>query len=121
MSDRPSVGDWLLDSVSEARFVVIEPGAAVAMPSLNGVALLHGRPQPCSAVAQARPDCEVQGGQRYVDPVTGLTLLCVWPGSGSISYDGRTLTTVGVLPRSGLNNAEMSKPKSIGEHHPGAV
>jgi hypothetical protein len=92
MNQRLCFGDVLCNSVSDARFLVIDSGTAVRMPALDGIALLHGKPQPCSKLAHSAAECELQGGRRYVDPTTGLTLLCIWPGRGSLRYDGKQMT-----------------------------
>jgi hypothetical protein len=93
MNERPGFGDVLCNSLSDARFLVIDPGAAARMPSLDGVALGRGNPQPCSKkLARPAADGDVQGGRRYVDLMTGLTLLCTWPGEGSLRYEGRPMT-----------------------------
>jgi hypothetical protein len=91
-NEPPGFGDVLCNSVSDARFLVIAPGAAASMPSLNGVALCRGNPQPCSKkLVPAAVDCDLQGGRRYVDKTTGLTLLCIWPGGGSLRHEGRPM------------------------------
>lgn len=91
--ERPRFGDVLGNSQAEARFLVIDPGAAARMPSLDGVALCRGNPQPCSKKsALPAVACNLQGGRRYIDELTGLTLLCVWPGEGSLRYEGRRMT-----------------------------
>jgi hypothetical protein len=94
MNEPPSVGDVLCSSVSDARFLVIDPAGALRIPSLNGVELFHGKPQPCSMVARFAAGCELQGGRRYADPISGFTLMCIWPGRGSLHYEGRPLTPV---------------------------
>jgi hypothetical protein len=91
MNERPKLGDVLRSPVSSARFLVIDPGRAVSMPTIEDVPLVRGRAQPCSAAAEPAGRCELQGGRRYVDAAKGLTLLCVWPGLGSLRYEGRPL------------------------------
>jgi len=91
MNERPGFGDVLCASVSDARFLIIDPGTAVRMPSLDGVPLDRGKPQPCSRPPLPADDCHLLGGQQYVDRVTGLTLLCVWPGRGSLTCEGRRM------------------------------
>ena len=91
MNERPGFGDVLCTAASDARLLVVGPGAAVRMPSLDGVALRPGKGQPCSKAALFAADCELRGGSRYADPLTGLTLLCVWPGRGALRYDGRQM------------------------------
>jgi hypothetical protein len=94
MRERPGAGDVLCSAVSDARFLVVDPGTAVSMPCLDGMRLFRGKPHPCSMAACSAADCELQGGQCYVDPVTGLTLLCIWPGRGTLHYDGRRVMSL---------------------------
>lgn len=94
MKDRPAVGDVLCSTVSDARFLVTDPGAAVGMPTINGVRLVQGTGQPCSNAVHSTGDYELEGGRRYVDRVTGLTVLCIRPGQGSLLYQGRRLSLV---------------------------
>jgi len=95
MSKRLQPGEVLCSTVSGARFIVIRTGTALGMPSIDGVALFRGQLRPCSTMAQLRADCELQGGLRYTDPVTGLMLQCIWPGRGSLRYEGRWLPLEG--------------------------
>jgi hypothetical protein len=85
-------GDVLCSSESAARFLVLDAGVAAGVPSVNGVVMFRGIRRPCSAVAEAETGCDLQGGVRYVDVVTGLVLLCIRPGRGLLSYGGRRLT-----------------------------
>jgi hypothetical protein len=92
MTSRAAAGDVLFSPVSDARFLVTDPGAAAAMPSVDDVPLILGTREPCSKAVHFIQDDGLQGGQRYVDAVTGLTLLCIWPGRGSLGYQGRRLS-----------------------------
>jgi hypothetical protein len=80
----------LCSSVSEARFVVIET-FGVDMPSIDDVAMFRGTRQPCSTVAHPASDSDLRAGRRYVDAISGLRLLCIRPGRGSLTYQGRPL------------------------------
>jgi hypothetical protein len=91
-TEGPRYDDVLCSPTSEAQFLVIDPGAANDMPSLNGAVMYPGRPQACSTAADGAAESELRGGQRYVDVVTDLTLLCIRPGSGQLRYQGRSLT-----------------------------
>jgi hypothetical protein len=91
VNERPEPGDVLCGPVSEARFLVVAPGNAAHMPSVDDLPLVRGRPMPCSTPAGLPGQYDLRGGQRYIDPLTGLTLLCVWPGRGSLCYEGRPL------------------------------
>jgi hypothetical protein len=93
MSSRLERDEVLRSSVSDATFLVIEPGSADSMPTMNAVAMFKGRLRSCSTTADPATDCDLRGGERYVDVVTGLTLLCVWPGRGVLCYEGRRLTS----------------------------
>jgi len=91
MNEQPESGDILHSPVSSARFLVIDAGTAVSMPTIGDVPLVRGRARPCSAAVEPTGQCELQGGRRYVDVTRGLTLLCVWPGPGSLAHEGRPL------------------------------
>jgi hypothetical protein len=95
MNEQPESGDILHSPVSSARFLVIDAGTAVSMPTIGDVPLVRGRARPCSAAVeptgQGELQGELQGGRRYVDEARGLTLLCVWPGPGSLAHEGRPL------------------------------
>jgi hypothetical protein len=95
MKERLSIGDVLCGSASDACFLVIDAGTAAGMPFVTGAALERGRPRPCSAAPPSTALFELEGGRRYVDPITGLTLLCVWPGRGPLCYEGRRLVPHG--------------------------
>jgi hypothetical protein len=90
MTERPSIGDVLCSPTSEARFLVIETGAADSPPSVNGAVLAPGERQACSAPGGGSAR-DLQGGKRYVDVVTGLMLLCIHPGRGPLDYEGRQM------------------------------
>jgi hypothetical protein len=94
VKSRPTVGDVLCSTVSDARFLVTDPGAAVGMPTIKGVPLVRGTRQPCSNAVHSTGDYELEGGRRYVDAVSGLTVLCIRPGQGSVGYQGRRLSPV---------------------------
>lgn len=83
-------GDVLCSPDSQARFLVLEVGSALGMPKLGSRLLARGRPLPCST-AEAVDGAELHVGRRYVDLVTGLTLLCIAPGRGTLRFEGRTL------------------------------
>jgi hypothetical protein len=93
MDGRPRSGDVLWSPAFDARLLVIDPGTAAGMPTIDDVPLVRGRPQPCSKAAGPSGLCQLQGGGRYIDVPTGLTLLCVWPGQGSLRYEGRPLVS----------------------------
>jgi hypothetical protein len=76
--------------VSDARFLVIHsPGD---MPAIDGSPMVRGVRQPCSAVVRPTSDCDLYAARRYVDAISGLRLLCMRPGRGSLSFQGRPLT-----------------------------
>lgn len=92
MTSGPAAGDVLFSAVSDARFLVTDPGTAAAMPSIDEVPLIRGRREPCSKAVHFDREDDLRGGRRYVDAVTGLTVLCIWPGRGSLGYQGRRLS-----------------------------
>jgi hypothetical protein len=91
MNERPSTGEVLCSPESEARFLVVDPGAAVNMPSIGELPLVPGARLPCSSNTHARVDRGLYGGRRYVDVVSGLRLLCIRPGRGPLCLEGRVL------------------------------
>jgi hypothetical protein len=91
MSDRPRTGDVLCSGASNARFFVVDGGSAARMPRLGGAKMARGERQPCSEPVSGGDQCVLQGGRRYVDPATGLTLLCIQPGEGALSYEDRPM------------------------------
>jgi hypothetical protein len=93
MNEQPKLGDVLHSAASSAQFLVIDPGTAMSMPTIGDVPLVPGRARPCSAAVEPAGQCELQGGRRYFDVARGLTLLCVWPGPGSLRLEGRPLAT----------------------------
>jgi hypothetical protein len=95
MIEQPVRGDVLCSPVSDARFLVIDTGAAIAMPCVDGVPMSRGKLQACSAAGGVRSGGELRGGQRYTDPATGLTLLCIRPGRGRLCHEGRRLILEG--------------------------
>jgi hypothetical protein len=114
MNEQPKLGDVLHSPVSSAQFLVIDPGTAVSMPTIEDVPLVRGRARPCSAAVEPAGQCELQGGRRYVDVARGLTLLCVWPGPGSLLHEGRPLATDAHGPRKLLFRARLA----MNEHSP---
>lgn len=94
MAKRLRPWDVLCSPASEARFVVIEAGTAKAAPETGGAVMVRGKRQRCSIVEIPAADCDLLGGQRYADPVTGLVLLCVRPGRGPLCYEGRQMSPV---------------------------
>jgi hypothetical protein len=91
MIEQPVCGDVLCSPVSDARFLVIDAGAAIAMPSVDGVPMSRGKLQGCSAAGGAPTGGDLHGGRRYTDPTSGLTLLCIRPGRGRLCHEGRRL------------------------------
>jgi hypothetical protein len=57
-----------------------------------------GRDGPSRDRGDARPDAALAGGtllgKRYTDEATGLQVLCVKPGNGTITVDGRPAAVV---------------------------
>ena len=91
MVQRLNMYDVLRSSVSDARFLVLDAGTAGGLPSIGGVELFPGEPGACSMARGPAVDDDLRGGQRYIDAVTGLTLLCIQSGHGPLCYQGRYL------------------------------
>ena len=79
-------------SAASSLQTVLEDEGYTIMPVVNGRATSHGRRQPCSQVAEPAVGCDLQGGQRYTDRITGLKLLCIRPGQGPLYCEGRLMT-----------------------------
>jgi hypothetical protein len=88
-------GGVLRSVVSTASFVVVDGCEGLEMPRVDGVPLEYGEPQRCGTSVVGR-EFSLRGGYRYIDGVTGLTLLCVYPGTGTLEYQARQL--IPVLP-----------------------
>jgi hypothetical protein len=113
MSDRPRTGDVLCSGVSTARFLVLDGGSAAHLPRLGGAAMVRGRRRPCSEPVSGGDQCDLQGGRRYVDPATGLTLFCIQPGDGALYYEDRPIAhrpiqLMTLRDRRSLNAASVS-------------
>jgi hypothetical protein len=91
MSDRPRAGDVLFSGTSDARFVALDGGSAAHLPRLGAPAMARGKRQPCSEPVSSRDQCDLQGGRRYADPTTGLTLSCIQPGDGALCREDRPM------------------------------
>jgi hypothetical protein len=91
MSDRPRTGNILCSGASKARFFVVDGGSAMHLPKLGETDMIRGERQPWSEPVSGRNQCDLQGGWRYVDSMTGLTLLCIQPGDGALYYEGRPM------------------------------
>ena len=76
--------------------VTFRIGGAGVFPADAG----HNRPTPDRGGAQ--PDAALAGGtllgKRYTDEATGLQVLCVKPGDGTITVDGRPAAVVTPRP-----------------------
>jgi len=59
------------------------------VPSIDDVPMVRGVHQSCST--RAEPSDGLRGGQRYLDTVSGLSLLCIRPGPGCLTFAGRTM------------------------------
>ena len=90
---RPAPDDALGNPASTARFLVIDRGTAQTMPLLAGRPLARSKRRPCGWPGKRTPDSDLQWGWRYVEPGSGLALLCIRPGRGPLEYDGRRLAS----------------------------
>jgi len=56
---------------------------ATEVPKCSDLWMVSGRPVPCALAAQApRQSGGTHAGWRYLDPESGLLVLCIWPGPG---------------------------------------
>jgi hypothetical protein len=82
-------------AVCDTEVVVVRAPAAPVTFRIGGAGALPagaGRP------AGAEPDAALAGGtvlgKRYTDAATGLEVLCIKPGRGTITVDGRPVTVM---------------------------
>lgn len=93
-------GQQLTSTVCSTKVVVVRMPATDAILSCGGQPMVEaGSPAPGHSSLRA-PEL-FQGsslGKRYSDPVTGLQVLCVSPGEGSLTCDGNPLVIEGAKP-----------------------
>ena len=79
-------------AVCRTEVVIVRGSDDVAL-ECGGAAMV---PATAPAAEQEQPEAGWDGGtllgKRYEDPATGLELLCVRPGAGSLSVSGRAMT-----------------------------
>ncbi len=98
MSQTVSAGTRLACPACTTEVVVVKAGASSGLLACGGEALV-GIDAP--RVLDGHRDSEDPGvllGKRYIDEESGLELLCIKAGPGSLSCDGRELTIQGAKP-----------------------
>lgn len=90
MSDIKPGSRWK-SAVCETEAVMVRPPKSGAIPECGGVAM-----QPSGSVGEQGAiapgfDGRSELGKRYADPVTGMEMLCVKAGAGSLGVEGRVL------------------------------
>jgi hypothetical protein len=90
MSDLKPGSRWK-SMVCDTEAVLVRPPKSGAIPECGGVAM-----QPSGSASEAGAiapgfDGGSELGKRYVDPVTGMEMLCVKGGGGSLGVEGRML------------------------------
>jgi hypothetical protein len=89
------VGTTLASEICSTRVLVIDAGTATEVPECGDLGMVASRPVPCALAAQApRQSDGTQAGWRYLDAESGLLLLCIWPGPGILTYQGRPMIRV---------------------------
>ena len=95
-------GTRFRSQVCETEVVVVKVGTGGAL-TCGGVVLvpLDATPDPAAALLEGH-DGGTLLGKRYTDEASGVEILCVKPGAGSLAVDGRflELKTAKALPAS---------------------
>ena len=82
-------------AVCDTEVVVVRAPAGPVTFSIGGAGAL---PAGASRPAGAEPDAALAGGtvlgKRYTDEATGLEVLCVKAGRGTVTVDGRPVTVM---------------------------
>ncbi|MGV0835124.1 hypothetical protein [Mycolicibacterium thermoresistibile] len=90
-------GTRLFSAVCDTSVVIIRPGGEDAI-ECGGQPMVEGAaPETTGAPAAPHADGTVVG-KRYEDADTGLEVLCVKAGAGSLSVAGRALTLKSAKP-----------------------
>jgi len=83
-------------AVCDTEVVVVRASAGPVTFRIGGAAVFRadtGQDRPSPNRGGAQPDAALAGGtllgKRYTDEATGLQVLCVKPGEGTITVDGR--------------------------------
>jgi hypothetical protein len=88
-------GATLASATCSVRVLVVAVGMATELPRCGGTFMVAGRPVPCTLAGRSAKQLGgTRAGQRYLDPASGLLLLCTWPGSGVLTYRGRLMPAV---------------------------
>ncbi|TVZ07441.1 hypothetical protein EAS64_04595 [Trebonia kvetii] len=88
-------------AVCDTEVVVVRAPAGPVTFHIGGAEVIPadaGQDRPGRNRGGAQPDAALAGGtllgKRYTDEATGLQVLCVKPGEGTITVDGRPATVV---------------------------
>jgi hypothetical protein len=97
-----TVGAHLLGAADGVEVVVVRPPTGAIDIRYRGVPIGPAGADPIDALPEAASGPGLLLGKRYVDEVSGIEVLCVKPGPGDLSADGRPLTvkTAAQLPAS---------------------
>lgn len=80
-------------SVCDTEVVVVRPPATVVMFACGGAPMFpFGTEPPAGQKLDQANASGTQIGKRYIDLPTALEVLCVKPGVGSLSVDGRVVS-----------------------------
>lgn len=86
----PIAGTVLTVGQHGPAFLVLATGSASRPVCFDGTELVRGRPIRCGA-ENPGPRQVIGAGTRFIDPVSGLRLLCLRSGNGTLLLDGRQL------------------------------
>jgi len=88
-------------AVCDTEVVIVRAPAGPVTFRIGGAGVFRadtGQDRPCPDRSGAQPDAALAGGtllgKRYTDEATGLQVLCVKPGEGTITVDGRPAAVV---------------------------
>jgi hypothetical protein len=85
-------GAHLLGAADGVEVVVVRPPTVAVDIRYRGAPMGPAGADPIDAVPDAANGPGLLLGKRYTDEVSGIELLCVKPGPGDLSADGRPLT-----------------------------
>ena len=78
----PEIGQPYRDAASGTVVLVLTRPQCPGVLSYDGVAMLPGRPLPCSYRSHTATGAALRPGHRYCDPVSGLEVRCLRGGNG---------------------------------------
>ena len=87
----PEPGESYRDPVSGAVVLILKAPTWPGVLCCNGVAMVPGKPLPCSYHSGRRIGADLRPGVRYRDVASGLEVRCLRGGNGYLSFEQRKL------------------------------